>query len=192
PPPQLEDFLRALAHVRARAGGVYADEAKSYKHAPRTAHTAEHRLRNGARRALMPLYDLINHRAGARTLLIRTKEGAWRLHAARAALGRQRLARAAGHWRCGEVAAAWQQWRGAPPAVLRLVSPPALASLADDEEEATAAAVAPGPALPAAPAAPAVAPGATATVPAPQPAPGAFAAPAVPPGAKAAPPAAAS
>ena len=29
----------------------------------------------------MPFYDLINHRCGTRTLLVRTKQGAWRLHA---------------------------------------------------------------------------------------------------------------
>ena len=79
PAPPLELFLRARAHVRARSVGFSEDECTSYRLQPASPLLA--RDTRGTRRALMPFYDLINHRCGTRTLLVRTKQGAWRLHA---------------------------------------------------------------------------------------------------------------
>jgi len=79
PAPPLELFLRARAHVRARSVGFSAAECKSYRLQPPSP--LLRRDAQGTRRALMPFYDLINHRCGSRTLLVRTEQGAWRLHA---------------------------------------------------------------------------------------------------------------
>ena len=74
PPPARGAFLDALAHVRARAFAV--DDEVFRLLPPRHAHVAHHAPT--ARRALLPLLDLLNHRDGARVRLERS-EKAWRL-----------------------------------------------------------------------------------------------------------------
>ena len=65
---------RARAHVRARAFAV--DDEVFRLRPPRHAHVAHHAP--AARRALLPLLDLLNHRDGAKVRLERS-EKAWRL-----------------------------------------------------------------------------------------------------------------
>ena len=73
-PPARGAFLDALAHVSARAFAV-DDEAFRLR-PPRHPHVRHHAP--AARRALLPLLDLLNHRDGARVRLERS-EKAWRL-----------------------------------------------------------------------------------------------------------------
>ena len=68
PAPPLDLFLRACAHVRARSVGFSAAECRSYRLQPPSP--LLRRDAQGTRRALMPFYDLINHRCGSRTLLV--------------------------------------------------------------------------------------------------------------------------
>ena len=73
-PPARGAFLDALAHVRARAFAV--DDEVFRLRPPRHPHVAHHAP--AARRALLPLLDLLNHRDGAKVRLERS-EKAWRL-----------------------------------------------------------------------------------------------------------------
>ena len=74
--PPLEAFLRSFAHVRARSVEL---DAQSFGLEARSELLRSEQRR---RRAMLPLFDLVNHRPGARTRLVRVAEAReWRLYA---------------------------------------------------------------------------------------------------------------
>lgn len=73
--PDEADFLAAFAHVRARSVEVNDEQGADIE-----APSPLLRTGSGRRRALLPAFDLLNHRAGASTHLKR-EGGLWRVEA---------------------------------------------------------------------------------------------------------------
>mmetsp|Transcript_15170 Transcript_15170/g.30263 ORF Transcript_15170/g.30263 Transcript_15170/m.30263 type:complete len:380 (+) Transcript_15170:55-1194(+) len=73
PVPELDRYLRAFAAVRARSFALDEVVFRLGQPSPLVAQRPD-----GLRRALLPLYDLLNHSSGARTRIERS-EGTWRL-----------------------------------------------------------------------------------------------------------------
>jgi len=73
PVPELDRYLRAFAAVRARSFALDEAVFRLEQRSPLVAQRPD-----GLRRALLPLYDLLNHRSGARTRIERS-DGTWRL-----------------------------------------------------------------------------------------------------------------